>query len=53
MTRDATYVVTPQAPIGSGFGPATTARDVVEGLDLFGKVAVVTGGYAGIGVEIT
>jgi len=26
MTRDATNVVTPQAPIGSGFGPATTAR---------------------------
>ena len=42
-----------QTPLGSGFGPATTAADVVRGLDLSGKVAVVTGGYAGMGLEIT
>jgi NADP-dependent 3-hydroxy acid dehydrogenase YdfG len=42
-----------QTPLGSGFGPATTASDVVRGLDLSGKVAVVTGGYAGMGFEIT
>jgi NAD(P)-dependent dehydrogenase (short-subunit alcohol dehydrogenase family) len=40
-----------QEPIGSGFGAASTAADVLEGLDLRGKVAIVTGGYAGIGRE--
>ncbi len=33
------------------FGPETTAEDIVEGLDLSGKVIVVTGSSAGIGVE--
>jgi NAD(P)-dependent dehydrogenase (short-subunit alcohol dehydrogenase family) len=42
---------TPQAPIGSGFGAATTAAEVIRGRDLRGKVAIVTGGYAGIGLE--
>ncbi len=44
---------TPQAPIGSGFGAATTAAEVTSGLDLTGTTAVVTGGYAGIGLETT
>ena len=44
---------TSQAPIGSGFGPATAAHDIVEHCDLSGKVAIVTGGYAGMGLEIT
>jgi len=42
---------TPQAPIGSGFGAASTAAEVIAGRDLTGKTAVVTGGYSGIGVE--
>jgi NAD(P)-dependent dehydrogenase (short-subunit alcohol dehydrogenase family) len=33
------------------FGAETTALEVVEGVDLFGKRAVVTGGASGIGVE--
>ncbi|SDC65830.1 NAD(P)-dependent dehydrogenase, short-chain alcohol dehydrogenase family [Cupriavidus sp. YR651] len=40
-----------QAPIGSGFGPASTAAEVITGIDLTGKNVVVTGGYSGIGVE--
>jgi NAD(P)-dependent dehydrogenase (short-subunit alcohol dehydrogenase family) len=40
-----------QAPIGSGFGAASTASDVLEGIDLKGKVAIVTGGYSGLGLE--
>lgn len=46
-------MTTPQAPIGSGFGPATTAFDVIDGIDLTGKVAIVTGGHAGLGLETT
>ena len=42
---------TPQAPIGSGFGAASTAAEVIAGRDLTGKTAVVTGGYSGIGIE--
>ena len=42
---------TAQQPIGSGLGPATTAAEVLEGVDLTGRVAIVTGGYSGIGVE--
>lgn len=40
-----------QAPFGSGFGYRSTAKDVVAGLNLSGKNAVVTGGYSGIGIE--
>lgn len=51
-----TYTVvktTPQHPIGSGFVAATTAAEVIRGIDLCGKTAVVTGGYSGIGLETT
>jgi NAD(P)-dependent dehydrogenase (short-subunit alcohol dehydrogenase family) len=44
-------VATLQKPIGSGFGAASTAADVIKGIDLSSKVAIVTGGYSGIGVE--
>jgi NAD(P)-dependent dehydrogenase (short-subunit alcohol dehydrogenase family) len=42
---------TPQSPIGSGFGAASTAADVSRGIALTGKVAIVTGGYSGLGRE--
>ena len=47
------YNATPQAPIHSGFGPHTTAREVLRGRDLSGAIAIVTGGYSGIGLETT
>jgi NAD(P)-dependent dehydrogenase (short-subunit alcohol dehydrogenase family) len=40
-----------QQPIGSGFGGKTTASDVLAGIDLTGRNAIVTGGYSGIGLE--
>ena len=42
-----------QHPIGSGFGAHSTAADVLDGIDLDGCYAVVTGGYSGIGLEMT
>ncbi|MGI5451967.1 oxidoreductase [Streptomyces sp. CA-249302] len=42
---------TPQQPLPSGFGAASTAEEVIKGVDLTGKVAIVTGGYSGIGLE--
>jgi NAD(P)-dependent dehydrogenase (short-subunit alcohol dehydrogenase family) len=44
---------TPQHQIGSGFGSRSTADDVLRGIDLSGNLAVVTGGYSGIGLETT
>lgn len=40
-----------QQPTNSGFGRTSEPQDVLEGIDLSGKVAIVTGGYSGIGVE--
>jgi len=39
--------------MGSGFGARSTADDVVRGIDLSGTVAIVTGGYSGLGLETT
>ena len=35
----------------SNFGYSSTARDVLSGIDLAGKTALVTGAASGIGVE--
>jgi NAD(P)-dependent dehydrogenase (short-subunit alcohol dehydrogenase family) len=44
---------TAQHKIGSGFGHDTTADEVLNGIDLTGKLALVTGGYSGLGLETT
>jgi hypothetical protein len=40
-----------QKPVNSGFDAASTTSDVIKGIDLRGKTAIVTGGYSGIGAE--
>lgn len=42
-----------QQPLGSGFNATSTASDVIKGVDLSGKTVIITGGYAGIGLETT
>jgi NAD(P)-dependent dehydrogenase (short-subunit alcohol dehydrogenase family) len=42
-----------QKPIGSGFNSKSTTTDVIKGIDLTGKIAIVTGGDGGLGLEIT
>jgi NAD(P)-dependent dehydrogenase (short-subunit alcohol dehydrogenase family) len=42
-----------QQPLNSGFTPASTAADVLEGIDLSGRTAIVTGGHVGLGLETT
>lgn len=39
-----------QTPISSGFGPRTTAKEILVGQNLTGKIAIVTGGYSGLGL---
>ena len=48
-----TTSTTPQQPLLSGFDATTTTDDVLKGIDLTGKLALVTGGYSGIGIETT
>ncbi|WP_254330721.1 SDR family NAD(P)-dependent oxidoreductase [Corallococcus exiguus] len=46
-------MTTKQQPLNSGFGATTTAREALGNTRLDGTVAIVTGGYAGIGLETT
>jgi NAD(P)-dependent dehydrogenase (short-subunit alcohol dehydrogenase family) len=40
-----------QKPVDSPFGRHSEPHEVLEGIDLKGKVVIVTGGYSGIGLE--
>lgn len=46
-------MLTEQKPLISGFGPKTTAEEALDGRDLRAKVAIVTGGHAGLELETT
>ncbi len=43
--------MTDQKPINSPFHAKSTAAEIIKGVDLSGKVAIVTGGHSGIGIE--
>ncbi len=40
-----------QKPVNSGFDAKSEPSEILEDVDLSGKVAMVTGGYSGIGLE--
>jgi NAD(P)-dependent dehydrogenase (short-subunit alcohol dehydrogenase family) len=42
-----------QQPLGSEFTAASTATDVLKGIELTGRNVIVTGGHVGLGLETT
>lgn len=45
------YTPPVQLPLNSGFHATSTAADVMRGIDLTGRTAIVTGAYSGLGRE--
>ena len=42
-----------QKNLNSGFGAKSEPSEILDGINLSGKMAIVTGGYSGIGIETT
>ena len=42
-----------QQPLKSNFGASTDWADIMHNIDLSNRIAIVTGGYSGIGLETT
>jgi NAD(P)-dependent dehydrogenase (short-subunit alcohol dehydrogenase family) len=46
-------MTTAQHPLNSRFDATSSTDDVIAGVDLRGRTAIVTGGYSGLGLETT
>ncbi|MFS0726761.1 oxidoreductase [Paenibacillus sp. 1P07SE] len=53
MNLQSNTAQTQQQPLHSGYGPRTTASDILGATKLSGKTALVTGGYSGLGLEVS
>src|ERR1044072_4213261 len=51
MKNTHNHIGTLQHPLPSGFTATSTVHDVIKGIDLSNKTTIITGGYAGIGLE--
>ena len=45
--------ISDQSPTNSGFHAKSSTAEVLDGIDLTGRTAIVTGGYSGLGLETT
>ncbi|MET0899536.1 MAG: SDR family NAD(P)-dependent oxidoreductase [Mycobacterium sp.] len=46
-------MTTKQQPLNSGFTAFSTAAEVIDGIDLSGRTAIITAGHVGLGLETT
>ena len=42
-----------QKPLMSGFGAKTEPSEILENINLADKTVIITGGYSGIGLELS
>lgn len=53
MAAQTEFMISQQVPLSTPFTAASTAADVLEGVDLAGREVIVTGGHGRLGHEVT